>query len=276
MGLDWCLLPKARPGFEAEFLSLTAAIEMERDEANRDVMNNELRKISVSPGETLEAPRVGIDACATEWFVKHCKERAEILRRFPDQGLDGPDSTYWLKPIEELLKDNHGMFVIDLADYNKSVITGVMGGNTSFRGKIIGCCEFLDERLKEEAYEDHICGTDVLDYKRRLQKDLFSWIRGYALDPKIRKRTTDDDIYAEQVNLRKMPDEDIETILRQAERERERKFKVVDQISASGAKAVSSDLSQIQTAVAIMLYEIDALLWLDFWGNKGHGFWAWY
>src|SRR5437870_2201662 len=77
MGLDWLPGPKPQKGFEDEFLKLWRRFQGEDDKSE---LLAELKKrpgLTVSPYETLRAPRVGFDSRANEWARQAFPMRAD-------------------------------------------------------------------------------------------------------------------------------------------------------------------------------------------------------
>src|SRR6185436_11179636 len=66
MGLDWHPGGKAKPGYEAEFLTLWHKLHA-RTCFFRERKISRFKEITITPYETLGAPRVGFDPEATEW-----------------------------------------------------------------------------------------------------------------------------------------------------------------------------------------------------------------
>lgn len=190
MGLDWCVEARIREGKECKIPEREAEVERlaglledswtkfladEGEEHHAHVFPNptmdkwkELQETKdargilreaqelldqcyISPFETIGAPRIGIDDAATDWFVREARKQ------------QAPQD------IDTLLKENHGKFVPDLAT-NKGghgSITGMLGSDISFRGKIIGQSVIVPGNLSAEAYADHT-DEELLSYGHAL------------------------------------------------------------------------------------------------------------
>src|SRR5579885_331397 len=173
MGLDWMLEQrKPKEGQSAAFLQLGQQLKELRDSFDEDgddkaefegkekALEDELEKVSVKAMEVIGAPRIGIDAEATEWFRKEIYEshRKAIAERGEKPGT--PYYDHWMRPFEEVLKDNHGKYVPSLAKDKGGLAkyTGMLAGDCDFRGKCVGRSDVLNEvdpGLCGEAYDDH-------------------------------------------------------------------------------------------------------------------------
>jgi hypothetical protein len=158
MGLDWQPLSKPKPGHEAEFDELYDEIF---DLDNKDAsLWERLRAIAISPDETLQAPRVGVDAEADRWaaekYAKRSWKQLLVSRR------------KWRKIF-------HGYYVIDLVPPNDGMPRYTNGGPGSycaaytFRAKFFDFCEdMLGEELSGEAWVPHR-PAELTEYGTRLR-----------------------------------------------------------------------------------------------------------
>lgn len=181
--MDWILVKrKARPGAESRFQFLDAAFKrMSADDVEpSEAAQAEYEAVSISVYEEIGAPRVGIDKEATEWFREHVYEptRHEALGSQP--GLfEDPEShrgwkDYWLRPFEEVLADQKGRWVVDLAKEKDGLakVVGILGGPLDFRGKVVsGNYDIIGCDLADEAARNH-APEECVDYARRLEEAL--------------------------------------------------------------------------------------------------------
>jgi len=188
MGLDWCVRDKEIPDKKENLLFADAHIKRlrnEHDEAwasfldgrespsffpnplseefsETDVAKELGEKIKewefvrsacvVSPLETLGAPMVGESPEADKHVRDYYKEisglperddRKKFLSRFPTE--------------EDYLEHCTGMRVSELAKNKEGFgsVTGIAAGPESFRGKCLNYIEWLDDDLRNEAYDNH-------------------------------------------------------------------------------------------------------------------------
>ena len=80
MGLDWMLNNKPRPGSADEFYSLREMETLTPAEEER------LKAASITPMETIEAPRVGIDDEATTYLLQQAEKCRQEIREAEEAG----------------------------------------------------------------------------------------------------------------------------------------------------------------------------------------------
>jgi len=146
-GLD---IPSVWPNeVQAKFLALP---EVKKKVSNLEAYQKKLRSLEIHPLQTLKAPQVGLSAeatlFATEYWEKNLKDKVSL---------------------EVYLRDNQGQYIPNLVDSpGLPSVGGIFVGAESFRGKMLGFVEWLDDCLKNEAYTEH--GPEALvDYGNRLQ-----------------------------------------------------------------------------------------------------------
>lgn len=168
---------KARPGSEARFDELTAMMARMREENLEPGPETqaEYERVSITCFEVVGAPRVGIDAEATEFFRENVYEpaRADALRGEGNEKF----RDFWLRSFEECLADHRGRYVMELAREKGGIATvqGMLTRAVDFRGKIVGRSgEIVGEALAEEAYESHTA-EECLAYAKKLEEALESW-----------------------------------------------------------------------------------------------------
>ncbi|MDI6814831.1 MAG: hypothetical protein QMC90_01935 [Dehalococcoidales bacterium] len=174
MGLDWCLVSKAKEGYEEEVRSLREALGALNDgsrftERLRGLINRRLEKVTMLPCEAVGAPKVK----DREGWQGRLKERLEDYKR--------NGGSHWQKvSLDKFLSENAEKFDCDACPA-KSEILGIFCRPCEFRGKIIGHMDFLGS-LADEAYEDK-SPEEMLDYARRLEEKRKEAIAGGKLAP---------------------------------------------------------------------------------------------
>lgn len=253
MGLDWCLKDRIKPGNEEEAEILRGKLdEMDEETKEYKLARSRLDEISVSPAETLGAPRIGIDKAATDWLRKQHKEVKAEIKAAKKAGNRMGDHyvQHWSRPFKEILKEEHGKYVIDLVGYNASTVTGMIAAATDFRGKCIGRCDILPDGLQNEAYQDH-GPAEMLAYAKRLEDAVAKILKMSAEDVKARAKTLGEELEAATKDKAGMG---------------------YYEVSEKWYDGLSKKDKQI--------YELSTVLeganWLRFWGERGHGYWAWY
>tara|TARA_B100000131_G_scaffold221323_1_gene212853 strand:- start:39188 stop:39952 length:765 start_codon:yes stop_codon:yes gene_type:complete len=115
----------------------------------------------VTPMDTLGAPQIGMSKEADEWAREHYKEVAS------SPGGEALRAKY--PTVEDYIMDSQGKYVSELATRKEGMVgpSGICVGPESFRGKVLGYIDWLDEALVSEAWEDH-SPEDLLDYGERL------------------------------------------------------------------------------------------------------------
>ena len=192
MGLDWMLHgSKPKPGCEPQYrrindklnaLNADASLTDDKKKKLRTDLEAALEQVAITPFEVIGAPRVGIDADATEWFRTKLFEpmqkrvAEEKLRPAPDatkpEWNDRNDAliAFWDRPFEVVLEEHRGKYVVELAKERDGIaaITGMLCSSLDFRGKAVALAEALPEELRNEAYDDHDA-EECVDYADRLE-----------------------------------------------------------------------------------------------------------
>lgn len=281
MGLDWCVMDKIREGREPQAARLRTKIEeLSNREELTPVQERRLQslqrhydKVTISAEETIGAPRIGIDEQATAWFKKEIWEpNHEHVCKDPEEATQNlAFYQHWSRPFEECFKEAYGKYVIDLADYDKSTCVGLLASGTSFRGKIIGFATFLSDELRGEAYEDHDA-DGCLSYGERL---------GDAVLEHLQETHPDD--YGEDT---------ISALLVKFDALKEESKAVYEAALSGKSKADATAEDRAAASEQVEVWEealptprkallnctdvLNASRWLLFWGDKSHGFHAWY
>lgn len=199
MGLDWMLhAQRPKTGCTPEYLRIKdklnalAGDENVTDEQRKTLqkdLKSALEQVSVSPFTVIGAPQVGIDAEATAWLRKEVYEPVQV-RVAEEMGKTAPRDpakpqwndrndafiAYWSRPFDQVLQDEHGKYVVELAKEPDGVaaITGMLCSSLDFRGKAVALSVVVDEDLRNEAFDDHDANA-CLDYAERLVASLHAY-----------------------------------------------------------------------------------------------------
>jgi len=158
MGLDCLPLGKPKEGREAEFDALFK--ELVWSTRPDPSLWDRLAKITISPYETLKAPRVGTDAEADRWALQGYLERPQRLSSMSQ---------------DEWMKEFHGYYVLDLVPRNDGIPVYTAGGlgsyvdSFSFRGQLLNDCRDVLGKLVDEAW-GHQKAVELVDYGARLHR----------------------------------------------------------------------------------------------------------
>ena len=198
MGLDWLVhKTKPREGSVRRYHRLTRKLDRLTDAdapaAVRKKVEGALAEVSISAFEVIGAPRIGVDAEATEWFRKEVYEVqqqavAEELEKPPPGDPAKPKWAeqneafilHWGRPFHVVLAEETGKYVSELAK-NKDGLgryIGMMCSAVDFRGQCVATAVVLRDDLCDEAYRDH-SAEECLDYADRLEKVLEEFKRGH-------------------------------------------------------------------------------------------------
>src|SRR5689334_19894851 len=200
MGLDWIPGRKARPGHDEELRRIIETLWWDRlgradraaasrkprrllaplfDRSERARMANEtLRQryedISISPLETLDAPRIGVDVAADDWA------RASHAERDPARPLDD-----WPGALQ-------GQYVLDLVP----ACDGIPFYNAGGAGKPIGRISFRAELLKATTI---IIGDRLLEacHEVKFAPDLVAFGRSLLIRARAFAKTAGPDLPAQ-------------------------------------------------------------------------------
>lgn len=171
MGLDWVLHKnKPKDGHEERFAEIDRLLrEQELSAEKEQEAEKELETISVSAYEVIGCPRIGIDEAATVYFKTEIYPSSQELAQ-QNHGEKDEFFKYWMRPVEEVLKDETGKWVPHLAANKDGLakMTGMIVSPMDFRGKVIGYCDFISSELQEEAYRDHTA-EEAEDYGKRIE-----------------------------------------------------------------------------------------------------------
>jgi len=171
MGLDWVAQTKAKPGKEAEFTKIVNEL-IARASSGRGIEDlfSPMAEISVAAYASLGAPRVGIDAEATELMRKLLTGSAEV------------------KNFEDWVIENRGYYVLELLPPCDGIPKYSNGGmydgidRTSFRGSFLqDCAHIIGKDLWEEAFSIML-PEKLLTYADKLDRKAVSYARFKKLD----------------------------------------------------------------------------------------------
>ena len=211
MGLDW-MLQESKPmnGFASEYARLKQKLEALNDddkltEKQHNAIRSDLRaaldRVSINAHEVIEAPRVGIDSEATDWFRKKVFEpmKDRIAAEKQKAEPDAPFVAHWDRPFAQLLKEQTGKWVAELAKKPEGLasITGMMCSALDFRGKAVSMSTVIAEELRNEAFDDHDAYASA-DYAERLEASL----REYQADHPDWRTRTERDEYGSDVDVK--------------------------------------------------------------------------
>jgi hypothetical protein len=152
MGLDWLPGPKVRPGNEAEYAALKAALDRWFC-WGRKSKQARLAELTVKSWETLGAPVVGRDASATEWARKNFENRSN--RKL--------DLSGWLQQLD-------GLPVLELARPSDGLPEYTNGGPGEYLGEESFRAQFLKDCID-------IIGDDF--FQCRVCRDGAGRVRGF-------------------------------------------------------------------------------------------------
>lgn len=181
MGLDWNPGPKPKPGHEEEYLELYNKIAETDDEDGREPLKDRFAEITITAFETLDTPRVGHDAAATEWIRGKYEE-------------NDPDMT-----VEQWVERFEGFYVLPLVprcDGLPWYTNGYPGGYVeqyAFRGKFLHDCEYIiGEDLLNEGYGSKLPAELLIFGKALIAKaELYASTQGFDL-PELNSEPPED------------------------------------------------------------------------------------
>lgn len=172
MGLDWIVKPKAKIGFENEFIKLRQEIKELEDKLNSSdkkmhkTLNTQLtqykenfKNISIQPYETAKTYIIGTNP-EKDLEIFHKEIEADIGKH--------EDFTF-----EKFVHKNKGKL------YTAESLPDSLGNNGSFltssydyRGKIIARCEYFSDDLQNMCYSD-MEPDDMLKLASKIENELY-------------------------------------------------------------------------------------------------------
>jgi hypothetical protein len=178
MGLDWVPLPKPKPGYEVEFEELflqvfkgkkppaldpkwKTLLGLSRPPSIESLQEKFFDIPSISPSETLDAPRIGHSAAADQW-VRDSYEKGELRKDL------------LAMPTEQVLKELSGGYLPEVMPLCDGIPVYISGPGYDaeaswFRGKFLEFCEdVLDKKTFSDAWE-HKLPREILEYGHRLK-----------------------------------------------------------------------------------------------------------
>lgn len=169
MGLDWNPGNRPKPGCEAEFRDLLRKLRANVWQWPSDTPYQRYLEISITPYETLRAPRVGYDLAADEWA----------------KGVYDP-SQHGRK--DDFLARMRGFYVVSLVppcDGLPRYTNGTPGGYVepfSFRGESLFDCDVIvPQDLLQSAYESKL-NDEFHGYGNSLMQCCISFTREHRID----------------------------------------------------------------------------------------------
>jgi hypothetical protein len=268
MGLDWIPASKPKKGHEAEAEKILDELEAGVSEKKAEKLRERQEKIHIHPEDTLGAPCVGEDARATEWFrERYDEEHARVVVQGggDDDEMEGPD---WTRPFEELLEEARGMPVIELTDYKVTWGGSPMAGPLSFRGKVLQDAG-LPDKLMDEAFQNH-AADEACEFADRLEK------AALAAHKKKAKAATLESVRRDYSALRAQAEA---VMKKEIARLGAKGIEDEIEVSLGASKAIEAwekKLDPEKQSLSALGPVLDAADWLRFWGEKGHGYTAWF
>jgi hypothetical protein len=224
-----------------------------------------LKAASITPMETIEAPRVGIDDEATTYLLQQAEKCRQEIREAEEAGKPIANEGYvkhWSQTGVELVAQHHGQYVVDLTDYRLSTLTGIVAGGVSFRGKVVSYSPLLDDELKEEAYSD-MEPAEMIRYAGRIQREALA--ASYRrLSIMAFKNGAD--------GAREWCEEVQKATADRLEAEGYEKTAFIGYMK----DGVSAEYTADEELAGNLLCVLDAARWLRFWAGLGHSMHAWY
>jgi hypothetical protein len=248
MGLDWEPFGKPKPGFEAECWTLMGQLTKEKNwlqpspvrhspipaGETRESLRERWKAISISPYETLRAPRVGSDPAADAWI----RSQYGIVPNRP-------------VPIDEWVQKYDGFYVLALVPENDGLplysnygLDSWSWERWSFRAQFLtGCRDILGEALLEDAWVRHTA-PQLTDYSERLMSCAAAYAETHGVTDVLPLRLLDDNVT---------------------------RVAMADVAYVSGQPAVHGDSESPRFKAHLI---VSAARWAAFWASHGHGLYA--
>jgi hypothetical protein len=242
IGLDWCLKKKEKDGIE---VCPEETVGMKR---LKQLSDDEQRKAF----KTYAVPRIK-DARKSKGhkgFISHWKDMAfeRWTKEYAEAFLE------WDMP--EIMKDMPRTFGPFQA----------MAGWMSFRGKCVGFCELIPSDIREEAYRD-MEPHQMLDYADRLEHHATQWEKNNA------ELLLAADKNNEKISAWKS-DNDWTFLISMHDKQKAKHEERMLEKYGNEFICLLKSLNDAQYSDYSILK--DAITWLRFWGERGHGMHAWY
>jgi len=242
IGLDWCLKNKEKDGIEIcpeETVGMKRLKQLSEDGQKKAFETYAVPKIK--DARKGDGPEEFISDWKNMTFERWTKEYAEAFLE---------------EDIPEIMKDLPRTFGPFQA----------MAGWMSFRGKCVARCEVIPSDLREEAYRD-MEADQMLDYANRLEHHATQWEKNNAellLDAKKNN---------EKIKAWERENDWI-IIVRMNEKQKAQHEKCMSEKYGNKFIGLLKSLNDAR----YWEYGIikDAITWLRFWGERGHGMHAWY
>lgn len=281
IGLDWCLKNKPK---KPEFASKIEEIKQRMNELNEydwkknpevkaeyDGLKIHLAGLEIVPEETVGMKRLK-ELNAEERqkaFEKYAVPRIKDAKK--GNGHEGFNNHWKDMTFERWVKENLDTFLDwDMPEIMKDMPRVIepfssLAGWMSFRGKCVGYCELIPSHLKEEAYTDKT-PEQMLHYANRLEKYAKDWEKDNAeilgqvhkYEDKLQEWRKDND-WTVTIG---MDDKKKEA------HQKNMKKKYGDEFTRF--REVLNESGYYDYKILI-----DAITWLRFWAERGHGMWAW-
>jgi len=219
MPIDWCVKDKLRPEIEGRFVDrledrMDEVTDKIRDiwepyvsqfteplsyselveEFNNlpdiellleevDLIQKKIKECYISVGETLGAPRVGIDAEATEWLREKWEDISLVLDS--ESNITSQYRNFWGRDFEDILDDETGKYILELVESEGiGTVTGVGVNSASFRGGVVTshCRGIVGKALAKRASTDHEDPEDLIDLGEELYAAAEEFAEEYGLE----------------------------------------------------------------------------------------------
>lgn len=238
MGLDWMLQRKIKDAHLDEGAALMDEYAI-ADATRREVLDDMLDAISLSPYEVIGSPMFGRDEIATAWLRNKFTETPQMFIEYSTDDSTGAPTRRQLT-WDEVSSKYNGTYAYELATDTDGLgdTTGIAAPAVSFRGKLIGYCgSIIGDKLSGDAYQDKT-SEQMLSYAD-------------ALETAAEKSLEKVDVGRRELATRLLKD---------------------------GRAAVEDIDDLYDTAEDLVRYLTvhNACKWLRYWGNKGFSMWAWY
>ena len=258
MGLDWQLKEKPKAGHEAE-----AVILMEKAvDSFTDTEKERYQEIMQSPWDTLGVPQVGLDDAATRYFLN------ETVPSHLDAAINAEQKAVWSRPADELVADARGTYVLALAHYELSTLTGIAASAIDFRGAVVGRSDLLSEETKARAFED-FTPPEMGEYALRVIKEALA-----AAKSRVVSLGAPTALLGDVESAREFCKAAKAKLAVRAE---EGGFEEggLGWTHRSGTAGHTFTPTPIEELAGELGFVLDGARWLAFWADLGHGVYAW-
>ena len=229
----------------------------------------------------------GLEMCPEESVgMKRLKELPEDIQRKAfdtyivpriEDAKKGDGNPHYIKHWKDMTfekwvkEDGESFFDWDMPELMKDMPRafgpfGMVAGWMSFRGKCIGYCELIPENLRDEAYTD-MEPVQMQDYANKLDEYARKWEQDNSEIFSQLEKYKD--------NLTEWDKDNDWTVTLGMDDAKKNAHKTMMK------KKYGDEFIGFQKCLCESNYYsyknlVDAISWLRFWAEKGHGMWAWY